>query len=171
MKAGLDINRPEFGIILEQIDHTGIGGIHPNWNKEWADFFARNPNPSKSRVLIQLNKMRNDSRFKGILFKGVRVKIGYIKWQKLTAIAREGIVRKASRKATKTGLKVVTKKVVKKVPVLGLVFVVYDINNKGFSGGVCNSLLDACPAVGWGKLAAECIWGDWFPDKEGVQDD
>jgi hypothetical protein len=67
MKAGLDINRPEFGMILEQIDHTGTGGIHPNWNKEWSDFFARNPNPAKSRILRQLNKMRNNSQFKDII--------------------------------------------------------------------------------------------------------
>ena len=35
---------------------------------------------------------------------------------------------------------------------------------KGFIGGTCNTLLDACPYVGWGKLGIECITGDWFPD-------
>ena len=60
----------------------------------------------------------------------------------------------------------VLKRVTKRVPVVGLVFVYTDIRDKGFSGGLCNSLLDACPFVGWSKLAAECIWGDWFPDNE-----
>ncbi len=41
----------------------------------------------------------------------------------------------------------------------------------GFVRGSCNSLLDACPFVGWGKLGVECIWGDWFPDNEEHRDE
>jgi hypothetical protein len=66
----------------------------------------------------------------------------------------------------KRGLAQGTKKIVKRVPIVGLVFVYADIKDKGFIKGVCNSVLDACPFVGWGKLGTECIWGDWFPDNE-----
>ena len=35
---------------------------------------------------------------------------------------------------------------------MGLMFWFEDISGKGFIGGTCNTLLDACPYVGWGKL-------------------
>jgi hypothetical protein len=60
---------------------------------------------------------------------------------------------------------------VKRFPVVGLVVIITDVSSKGLPSGICNSVLDACPALGWGKLVSECIWGDWFPDKGGVDDE
>ena len=37
------------------------------------------------------------------------------------------------------------------MPVVGLVFIYSDINDKGVVNGVCNNLLDACPILGWVK--------------------
>ena len=51
--------------------------------------------------------------------------------------------------------------------ILGIYFILQDINDKGIIIGTCNTLLDACPYVGLGKFAAECFTGDGFPDKNG----
>ena len=54
----------------------------------------------------------------------------------------------------------------KVLPVVGLVFIYSDINDKGVVNGVCNNLLDACPILGWVKFGTECFWGDWLPNKD-----
>ena len=33
-------------------------------------------------------------------------------------------------------------------PVVGLVFIITDVSSKGLPSGICNSVLDACPALG-----------------------
>ena len=135
------------------------------WNREWSAFFQKTPRATKSQILAQLAKMQNSPQYRQILKKGVKTKLGYAAWRKTADVARKAATREALRVIARNG-GLVLKRVTKRVPVVGLVFVYTDIRDKGFSGGLCNSVLDACPVVGWGKLAAECIWGDWFPDNE-----
>ena len=112
--------------------------------------------------------MKKSPRFSSLLKNGVPAKVGYAAWHSGMKEARKVAVAegKAASKTARAAGKAAGKKIGKRVPVLGVVFIVSDIQEKGFVGGVCNSLLDACPGLGWGKLAAECIFGDWIPDKE-----
>jgi hypothetical protein len=73
---------------------------------------------------------------------------------------------KVYEKNSKKELEGGSKKIIKRVPVVGLVFIYSDINDKGVVNGVCNNLLDACPILGWVKFGTECFWGDWLPDKD-----
>ena len=163
--AGLDINAADFGVILEEVDHTGKGGIHPSWNRSWAEFFEKYPNASKEQILGQLKKMKAMPEYRSILGKGVKAPLSYSAWRPAAAAARQKAAKEVSESVVKSVVKRGGKKVIKKVPVVSLVFVFSDIHDKGFVGGVCNTLMDACPFVGWGKLGIECITGDWFPDK------
>ena len=164
--VGLDINSAEYGIILEELEHIGQGGVHPYWNRDWASFFANNPNATKTQILSHLDKMKNLPQYKLIFEKGVKARLGYIAWRKAADQARKSATKAASKSLARRGVAQGAKKVVKHVPIVGLVFVYTDIRDKGFVKGTCNSLLDACPFIGWGKLGIECIWGDWFPDNE-----
>ena len=56
------------------------------------------------------------------------------------------------------------KKIVKRVPVLGLIFLAEDVKAKGAVGGVVNNMADQVPWLGWAKFGTECVWGDWIPD-------
>ena len=164
--AGLDIDDAEYGVVLEALDHTGQGGLHPSWNREWGAFFEKHPNADKSQIIAQLEKMKKSAQYSSALSKGVKTKLSYMAWRKSANQARKVATKAAAKSLAKRGLAQGAKKVVKRVPLVGLVFVYTDIRDKGFVRGACNSLLDACPFVGWGKLGAECIWGDWFPDNE-----
>jgi len=164
--AGIDIDAAEYGVILEALDHTGQGGLHPSWNRDWGAFFEKNPNATKSQIIAHLEKMKKSDQYSSILGKGVKTKLNYSAWRKAADQARKATTKVAAKSLAKRGLAQGTKKIVKRVPIVGLVFVYTDIKDKGFIKGVCNSVLDACPFVGWGKLGAECIWGDWFPDNE-----
>jgi RHS repeat-associated protein len=164
--AGIDIDAAEYGVILEALDHTGQGGLHPSWNRDWGAFFEKNPNATKSQIIAHLEKMKKSDQYSSILGKGVKTKLNYSAWRRAADQARKATTKVAAKSLAKRGLAQGTKKIVKRVPIVGLVFVYADIKDKGFIKGVCNSVLDACPFVGWGKLGTECIWGDWFPDNE-----
>lgn len=62
-RAGLDVNDPAHGRWVE----GGPVGDHQKWSsafeKEWDDFFARNPDPSKEEILERMNQLRVDPRF------------------------------------------------------------------------------------------------------------
>ena len=162
--AGLDINAAEFGVILEGLDHTGVGGIHPSWNRVWSEFFQKSPKATKAQVLDQLAKMKNMPEFSSLLVKGTKASLSYGAWKTAADQARRKAAKEASEAFAKSAAKRGGKKLLKRVPVVGLMFLFEDISEKGFIGGMCNTLLDACPYVGWGKLGIECITGDWFPD-------
>ena len=162
--AGLDINAAEFGVILEGLDHTGVGGIHPSWNRVWSEFFQKSPKATKAQVLDQLAKMKNMPEFSSLLVKGTKASLSYSAWRTAADQARRKAAEEASEAFAKSAAKRGRKKLLKRVPVVGLMFLFEDISEKGFIGGTCNTLLDACPYVGWGKLGIECITGDWFPD-------
>ncbi len=49
-------------------------------------------------------------------------------------------------------------------PMIGVIFLAHDVQAKGWKNGVANSLLDACPCVGWVKCGDEFQSGEWFPD-------
>jgi RHS repeat-associated protein len=156
--AGIaDINAAEFGWILDSECHLEKGGLHPAWNQEWEAFKNANPGAKKEAILGQLAKMKNDPRFKPLLDKGQQATLDYKAWKALRS--------KIARETVEASCKKCGKKVVKKVPILGLVFLASDVKAKGAVGGTCNSLLDACPVVGWIKLT-ELVTGDWIPDKE-----
>ena len=162
--AGLDINAAEFGVILEGLDHTGVGGIHPSWNRVWSEFFQKSPKATKAQVLNQLAKMKNMPEFSSLLVKGTKASLSYGAWRTAADQARRKAAKEASEAFAKSAAKRGGKKLLKRVPAVGLMFWFEDISEKGFIGGTCNTLLDACPFIGWGKLGIECITGDWFPD-------
>ena len=116
--------------------------------------------------------MKADPRFAPELAKGVKPTRNYRQWRALTKEAREKAVKEAeqlakqgTKKAGKSTLKKAGK-FVKKVPAVGLLFLVWDIKDKGVGGGIANNLLDQVPYLGWVKMGTECIGGDWIPDKE-----
>jgi len=175
---GLLIDEAKYGIILEVGHQTGESKIHPSWNRLWEEYIDKNPVPNKRSILAKLERMKADHRFAPILAKGVPAeKTGaatYRAWKSMTAQAREKVIREAEEQLLKKGGTRVTKKVggklvkgvVKRVPLVGLVFWVSDVQAKGFVGGTANTLLDQVPFLGWGKLGSECLIGDWIPDKE-----
>lgn len=65
--AGLNIER--FKTPLTMLKHRGkiFGqkiGIHPEWNKAWGEFFAKNPKASPEEIFEQLGKMIKDFKIK-----------------------------------------------------------------------------------------------------------
>lgn len=87
--------------------------------------------------------------------------------------ATEKAAKEAIEEATTKGAKKAGKgaKICKAIPLIGTVvtigFWVYDVDNKGFAGGTANSLLDAIPFFGTGKIVAEMITGvDIVEDKQ-----
>jgi RHS repeat-associated protein len=59
---GLDIDLPKYTRWVET-----HGGNHQNWshafNKEWEDFFRRNPNPTKDKILDKFSKIRKNPKY------------------------------------------------------------------------------------------------------------
>ena len=41
MQAGIDNSSKEYGLILSGDCHVGSEGLHPEWNKEWKNFFDK----------------------------------------------------------------------------------------------------------------------------------
>ena len=62
-RAKLDISDPAFGRWVE----GGTVGNHQKWsrtfNREWDNFFRRNPRANRDQILEQMNRLRNDPRF------------------------------------------------------------------------------------------------------------
>jgi len=48
------------------------------------------------------------------------------------------------------------KNFIKKVPILGLLFIVTDVQAKGVVGGVANNLLDQVLYLGWVEFGSKC---------------
>jgi hypothetical protein len=62
-RRGLDIDDSKYGRWVE----GSPAGRHQNWspefNREWEDFFRRNPNASKADILKFMRRLRADPRF------------------------------------------------------------------------------------------------------------
>lgn len=157
-QVGLDIHGPAYGWILEADFHTGKGALHPKWNQAWKEFIDKNPTPDRNKILKHLEAMKKLSEFAPLLAKGSQAKLSYQAWK--------AAARKARREALEAALKKGGKKVAKRVPLLGLVFISEDIQAKGVVGGIANNMADQVPWIGWAKFGSECVWGDWIPDKE-----
>ena len=108
--------------------------------------------------------MKNMPEFSSLLVKGTKASLSYGAWRTAADQARRKAAKEASEAFAKSAAKRGGKQLWKRVPAVGLMFWFEDISEKGFIGGTCNTLLDACPFIGWGKLGIECITGDWFPD-------
>ncbi len=163
---GLNIDSAEFGWILPEESHRIKGGpygkIHPEWENEWNRFITNNPDATRQQVLRKLDKMKRKRQFVNILAQGSKATMNYDKWLDLAKETREKFIKKYQ--------KIIVKKktgeiFVKKVAMLGLIFILADINNKGFAAGITNNLLDQVPYLGWTKMADECVHGNWIPDK------
>jgi len=113
------------------------------------------------------------------LATGSPAKVTYQAWKDIARKVRREAVEEFAQKAEKAAEKKIERKIgkkvgkrlIKKVPIVGLIFIVQDVEAKGVVGGIGNSLLDQVPWVGWAKLGFECIWGDWIPDRSVVEDD
>lgn len=164
-QAGLDIDAKEFGYILEDVDHYRKGGIHPGWNSAWRNFFMLNPKATKEEILQRLREMENQPDFKNKLSRGCRAKVSYDKWKPAMVVARDNVLSFVSKGKVQKNCHG-AKRIIKRVPLLGVMFIVNDVRAKGVKNGVANSLLDACPFIGWVKFFDECLDGDWFPNVE-----
>jgi hypothetical protein len=60
-KAGVDVDK--YTLELSRDTHQKIHKL--KWNEEWQKFFEKNPNPTKSEIEKQLNKMLQKYNFKG----------------------------------------------------------------------------------------------------------
>ncbi|WP_424831376.1 RHS repeat-associated core domain-containing protein [Ruegeria sp.] len=64
--ARLGINIDDFTVALGRSTHLrgvhgkGLNGLPGKWNSRWADFFSKNPSPTKSQVLEHMNKLRRE---------------------------------------------------------------------------------------------------------------
>jgi Predicted lipoprotein of unknown function (DUF2380) len=58
--AGLNIE--DYTEAMQRCDHRLLpNGLHTgpnNWNKLWANFFAKHPNAGKDQILAELNRIR-----------------------------------------------------------------------------------------------------------------
>lgn len=158
-RVGMNIHDAKFGWVLEADFHTGKAGLHPAWNNEWRSFFnqyqSQGRTPTAADIERQLSRMK--TQFASQLANGSAAKLGYDAWK--------SAARKARREAIQEFITKGGKKVTKKVPVLGLLYIVEDIQAKGVAGGVANNLLDQVPYLGWAKFGYECAYGDWIPNK------
>jgi len=105
---GLDINNKEFGWILDQPGHTGSGGIHPDWNKEWNKWIEdrnRNKKPITGQsIKDQLDKMK--SAHKDDFMKGTPADRGYDDWKKLSGSEKDKFLPKnMSEKARRAAMR------------------------------------------------------------------
>jgi len=77
-KAGLDIDK--YGIELTREFHRGTKSLHNSagkeiWNKTWKEFFIKNSNPSKNKIMTKLEDMLKNQGFTGsISFVNYRTK-------------------------------------------------------------------------------------------------
>jgi hypothetical protein len=163
--AGItNIDAKEFGWIVEFDFHTGKNGLHPTWNQKWKNFFEKNPKPTKAAILRQLELMKKSPEFKDLIQKGKPAKLGHKEWLEKLRQVRKKVVEEGAKELLEKGGTKGGKKLAKKVPIVGILFLLDDINRKGIVGGTANNLLDQVPYLGWVKMT-ECITGDWIPDK------
>jgi hypothetical protein len=88
----IDIHDKEFGWMLEKVDHTGKGGIHPDWNTDWKNWLERQQGSiSKEDILQQLQVMKE--KYGSILSKGKPATMSHKSW--LNYLAR---MRNAAKK-------------------------------------------------------------------------
>jgi hypothetical protein len=164
-RRGLAINSAKYGWILEAEDHRlGKVKIEPDWEREWDDFFRKNPNPTDKQILNHLGKITK--KYKHIFAKGAVALHSYHQWKNLARENREKFVKEAAEKLAKRGARKAGKRVVKKVPFVSLLFLADSIKSKGVANGVADCLVDAIPYMGWAKAGAECVGGDFFPDSD-----
>lgn len=92
-RAGLNINSPEFGVLLEASDHSDL---HKFWTKSWDDFFSTyrraGATPPPDAILRHLGGLR--SRSASILSKGARAPCSYWTWGRMGKQGRHRLGRK-----------------------------------------------------------------------------
>ncbi len=78
----LHINKAASGMLIDSADHYALHAA--GWNDEWMEFILKytdnNTLPTPQQTLVQLNKMKNDTRFKGLLAKGTVSDLHFRQW-------------------------------------------------------------------------------------------
>ncbi len=71
---GLDIDAPEYGLLVEGNDHIGKGGLHSEkWNAEWKNRVTERMKTgelTKDWAIGQLEEMKKLDKFKDVISKG-----------------------------------------------------------------------------------------------------
>lgn len=160
-RLGINIHDPKYGLVLDALDHrTGETALHRSgWNRDWDDFFGKNSNPTKKQVIAKLQRMYRDPKYSAAIRKGKKARLAYSAWRSAATSEREAL-----HALTKNGVKKLGGTYRKVVPILSVVFIVQDVEAKGLSGGIVNTLFDSTPYLNWVKLGSECVLGEWVPD-------
>jgi RHS repeat-associated protein len=159
----------DYGWEMPWQSHRGEAGLHPDWNKEWKEFFddfeKRGQKPSRMNVEKKLKDMMNNQKFAENLNKGNKARFSYAQWRKI----KDAAVKKGVKAAGKRGVVKFLKKLGKRVPVVGIVVCgAGTIWEKGWIRGTADIATDQLPVVGWVKFVYEMLSGeDVIPPPDG----